>query len=402
MQRGLGVLPLVLLMLILLPPAYAQYWDVAGPVSTYVVGYGELDGTEVKATARIEVEPVIKAKLVDFDPANIYVVDCGGSCSPDEVRDELLSVFAQGAGINPHVPVYDGKAYVPVYAGLYDVLGYYFRVTVSDVYLYVDGERIPVEGKTVFVPATEDTYSGVLVANLKRPLATVVISFWLDLPDEHVYVPSRDECLIATDGAAVMYSDVCDYRVSSVYEDSCIEFPPNPVMLTEDVQLDLFECRPESDFSVGHNYQTRRYANMPDVDVRVEPAGLGSYYFYGLVKKKSSAYDAVFAAGLSVSAVGKVVKPDIFSGMTNLMLWGLAGAQSFVEILDILSFAALSPLGTLGLFLIGTVITYFILRLAYDFVKSRRPDLIPWFWIAVVLFGDIGALVFALLVAIFG
>ncbi len=401
MRRGLGVL-LFFLLLFVAVPVYSQTWDYAGPVGTRVVGHGDLDGVSVKVVARIEVEPVIKVKLMGFDPANIYVVDCGGSCTQEEVRSELLSVFVEGTGVNPRIPVYDGKAYVPVYAGLYDVLGYYFRVVVSDVYLYVDGERVPVEGKTVFVPATEDRYTGVLVAKLKRPFATVVITYWVDLPDEYIYVPKREECFIATDGAALVYAGMCDYRISAPYEDRCIRFPPNPVMLTEDVQLDLFECRPDRSFSLGHNYETARYANMPDVDVRIEPAGFGSYYVYGIVKKTSSMYDASFEAGVSVSPVGSVVKPDVFSEAANLMLWGFAGVQSFVEILDILSFASLTPLGTVGLFLLGTVLTYFILRFAYDIVKSKRPDLLPWFWLSVILFGDIGALVFAVLVMVFG
>ena len=90
-------------------------------------------------------------------------------------------------------------------------------------------------------------------------------------------------------------------------------------------------------------------------------------------------------------------EPSFMEKYSNLIIAGIAGLTGFIDVYEMLPFLPLGPLGPFEFFLLSAGLTYFILRWTYDFVKEKNPRLLPFYWLMVALFGDIGAIVVAVL-----
>lgn len=406
------LLLLIVPLLLLISPVFAYQMDLVRTIS----GHGTLsDGTHYAAFAYFKLKPVMLIRLVDYAPADIYVIRCPGMCTPEYVKEKLTQEFAPGVLINPRIPVYDDRAYVPVFAAIYEIKERNaVEVNFALARLVVGNEILERNGVDYRVLPSGFKYSKYFTLSDGK---TYRLMSTLGLPPVESVAYGNEYYYFATDGFAFVdgISILENYKPDSWYHDSCINFDhDSAVVLLSDTNLELFECRPVhwDLFEDGHNYQDRTYVNFvtgwenEDHSFRVTMWDLslrpyGKYFIlYG-----ADRFPDVGRLEGNVVVIGEESSPSfvhqVFNKGTEYMLLGIAGAEAFVETLDIMEEFGLGMMGGLGLFLLGGAITYLIIRAAYEFVRSRNPKLIPLFWFMVFMFGDVGAIVTAILAALF-
>lgn len=395
------------LLLLLLPLVFASPYKLA---STTVRVYDNVDVVKKNfvfhGMMNAFITPAYSAHLEFIDPADVYVIYCGSSCDANYIRSRLLDEFAPGVYINPNIPVYNGYAYVPVFAAVYTLDGADpVMLTVFDGNFMLGTEVVHAGPYEKIIPFNDLHYTTSFRVYFPKHHRDVVLSAFLGFDPDSLFDRSfvgTPAYYLATDGFLIVGGDVgdlFDYRSTEYYEDSCISFnQQEAVRLTPSTQLNLFDCEISSpdEFVPGHNYQTRRYAHllwgkgqidMHDINIITFK---GRTYFVGTLEVDPDGID--FDVNLPL--------PKELSAMekyANLMIGGLAGLTGVLDVYEMLPFLPIGPLGPFEFFLLSAGITYFVLKWTYEYVKKKNPKLLPFYWLMVALFGDTGAIVVAAL-----